>query len=83
MHSVGYQSGTIPTYGAKENTGGLREKARANAIPHMQAEANAARDGAKVNAWVAWDGAKAKAWVMDIMASQNYWRSILSYRAPR
>ena len=57
-----YHRGTIPTYGAKENAGGLREKARANAIPHMQAEANAARDGAKANALEANDGGKAKTW---------------------
>ncbi len=41
---VGYQRGTIPTDLAKENIGGLREKARTNAIPHVQAEANAAMD---------------------------------------
>ena len=41
---VGYQRGAIPTDVAKEKIGGLREKARANAIPHVQAEANAAMD---------------------------------------
>ena len=58
---IWYHRCTIPTYGAKENAGGLREKARANATPHMQAEANAGRDGAKANALVAWDGGKANA----------------------
>ena len=50
---IGYQRGTIPTDVAKENIGGLREKARANAIPHMQAEASPARDGPKAQVWVA------------------------------
>ena len=59
---MGYQSGTIATDMPKDNIGGLMEKARAKTIPHVQAEANAARDGAKANAWVAWDGGKAKTW---------------------
>ena len=63
MHSVGiiplppedfgYQSCTIATDMPKDNVGGLREKARAKTIPHVQAEANAARDGAKAKVWVA------------------------------
>ena len=49
----GYQSGTIATDMPKDNVGGLREKARAKTIPHVQAEANAARDGPKAKVWVA------------------------------
>ena len=44
---IGYQRGTIPTDVAKEKIGGLREKARANSIPHVQAEASPTRDGPK------------------------------------
>ena len=50
---IGYQRGTIPTDVAKESVGGPREKARATAIPHMQAEASPTRDGPKAKVCVA------------------------------
>ena len=50
---IGYQRGTIPTDVAKENIGGLRERAQANAIPNVHAEANAAMDRPKAKVRVA------------------------------